>query len=53
MNGLDLLVVFVVTGLMVAFIRFAYEWGYREGHGDGYLRGRATAKALKENEAAR
>jgi hypothetical protein len=26
----------------------AYNTGYREGHGDGYLRGRNIAKALKE-----
>ncbi len=48
MNSLDFLIVFGITGIMAAFVRFAYEWGYREGHGEGYLRGRAIAKALQD-----
>jgi hypothetical protein len=53
MNSLDFLIVFGITGIMAAFVRFAYEWGYREGHGEGYLRGRAIAKALKEKNEVR
>jgi hypothetical protein len=30
------------------FMLAAYRTGYREGHGDGYLRGKNIAKALKE-----
>ena len=45
------LAVIVFTVLMVgAFMLAAYHTGYREGHGDGYLRGRNIAKALKEAE---
>jgi hypothetical protein len=45
------LAVIVFTVLMVgAFMLAAYHTGYREGHGDGYLRGRNIARALKEAE---
>ena len=41
--------VITLTGLIVGlFMWAAYHPGYREGHGDGYLRGRNIAKALKE-----
>ena len=48
MNSLEFLVVFTVTGIMAAFIRAAYTLGYRHGHGEGYVRGRAIVQALKE-----
>jgi hypothetical protein len=53
MNSADFLIVFGVTAIMVAFIRFAYELGYREGHSEGYLRGRAIAQALKDKGLVR
>jgi hypothetical protein len=53
MNGLDILIILAVTGLMAYFIKFAYDLGYREGHGEGYLRGRAIAKALQEKGLVR
>jgi hypothetical protein len=48
MNSADLLIVFTVTGIMAAFIRAAYTLGYRHGHGEGYIRGRAIVQALKD-----
>jgi hypothetical protein len=48
MNSADILIILAVTGIMAAFIKFAYELGYREGHSEGYLRGRAIAQALKD-----
>jgi len=48
MNSLDFLIIFTVTGIMAAFIKAAYTLGYRQGHGEGYLRGRSIAQALKE-----
>ncbi len=53
MNSWDLLIVIGVTAIGVGFIRASYTLGYREGHSEGYLRGRAIAKALKDKEAAR
>jgi hypothetical protein len=48
MNSLEFLVVFTITGIMAAFIKAAYTLGYRHGHGEGYVRGRAIVQALKE-----
>jgi hypothetical protein len=53
MNSLDLIVVGMVCLFMGLFIWAAYEMGYRIGLGEGYLRGRNIAKALKEAEAKR
>ena len=30
-----------------------YSIGYREGHGEGYLRGRSIARALRDAEASK
>ena len=53
MNSLDLIVVGMVCAFMGLFIYAAYEMGYKVGLGEGYLRGRNIAKALKEAEAKR
>jgi hypothetical protein len=53
MNSADFLIVFAVTGIMAAFIKAAYTMGYREGHSEGYLRGRAIAQALKDKGLVR
>jgi hypothetical protein len=53
MNGLDILIILAVTAIMYGFIRFSYELGYREGHSEGYLRGRAIAQALKDKGVVR
>jgi hypothetical protein len=48
MNSADFLIVFTITGIMAAFIKAAYTLGYRQGHGEGFIRGRAIYKALQE-----
>ena len=53
MNSLDLIVVGMVALFMGLFIYAAYEMGYKVGLGEGYLRGRNIAKALKDAEAKR
>jgi hypothetical protein len=53
MNSLDLMVVGMVCLFMGLFIWAAYEMGYKVGLGEGYLRGRNIAKALREAEAAK
>ena len=53
MNSLDLIVVGMVCLFMGLFIYAAYEMGYKVGLGEGYLRGRNIAKALRESEAAK
>jgi hypothetical protein len=32
------------------FMVIGYSIGYKHGHGEGFVRGRAIAKALKESE---
>ena len=53
MNSADFLIVFAVTAIMAAFIKAAWTLGYREGHSEGYLRGRAIAKALQDKGLVR
>jgi hypothetical protein len=48
MNSLDFIIVFTITGIMAVFIKAAFTLGYRQGHGEGYLRGRAIVQALKD-----
>ena len=50
MNSLDILIGLGACGLGFLFMVAGYAIGYREGHGEGYIRGRAIAKALKEQE---
>ena len=44
----DIAVITLTVLIVGLFMLAAYRTGYREGHGDGYLRGRNIAKALKE-----
>ena len=53
MNSLDIIVVGMLCLFVGLFIYAAYEMGYKVGLGEGYLRGRNIAKALKEAEAKR
>ena len=53
MNSADFLIVFAVTVIMAAFIKAAYTLGYRDGHSEGYLRGRAIAQALRDKGTVR
>jgi hypothetical protein len=48
MNSADFIIIITITGIMAAFIKTAYTLGYRQGHGEGYLRGRAIVQALKD-----
>jgi hypothetical protein len=50
MNSLDMLIGLFLCGLGFLFIVVGYSIGYRQGHGEGYIRGRAIAKALREKE---
>jgi len=42
-----LIYVLAISALCVVL---GYSIGFREGHSEGYLRGRAIAKALKDKE---
>jgi hypothetical protein len=53
MNSADFLIIFGITFIMAAFIRAAYTLGYRQGHGEGFVRGRAIAQALKDKGLVR
>ena len=53
MNSLDFIVIAILASIVGLFIYAAYDWGYKVGLGEGYLRGRNIAKALKEAEAKR
>ena len=53
MNSLDFMVVAMLAAIVGLFLWAAYEMGYKVGLGEGYLRGRNIAKALKEAEAKR
>jgi len=44
----DIAVITLTVLIVGLFVLAAYHTGYREGHGDGYLRGRNIAKALKD-----
>ena len=53
MNSLDLIVVGMLCLFVGLFIYAAYEMGYKVGLGEGYLRGRNIAKALRDAEVAK
>jgi len=53
MNSLDLIVIAMLAGIVGLFIYAAYDWGYKVGLGEGYLRGRNIAKALREAEVSK
>ena len=53
MNSADFIIVAMLAGIVGLFIYAAYEMGYKVGLGEGYLRGRNIAKALKDAEAKR
>jgi hypothetical protein len=50
MNSLDILIGLVACGMGFMFMVIGYSIGYKHGHGEGFVRGRAIAKALKESE---
>ena len=50
MNSLDLLIGLAACGMGFMFMVIGYSIGYRQGHGEGFIRGRAIAQALKDKE---
>jgi hypothetical protein len=50
MNSLDILIGLAACGMGFMFMVIGYLIGYKHGHGEGFVRGRAIAKALKESE---
>ncbi len=50
MNSLDILISLAACGMGFTFMVIGYSIGFKHGHGEGFVRGRAIAKALKESE---
>ena len=50
MNSLDILIGLAACGMGFMFMVLGYSIGFKHGHGEGFVRGRAIAKALKESE---
>ena len=50
MNSLDILIALAAAGMGFMFMVLGYSIGYRQGHGEGFIRGRAIAQALKDKE---
>ena len=50
MNSMDLLIGLFAVGMGFMFMVIGYSIGYRQGHGEGFIRGRAIAQALKDKE---
>ena len=50
MNSLDILIGLGACALGFLFMVIGYSVGFKHGHGEGFVRGRAIAKALKDME---
>jgi hypothetical protein len=50
MNSLDILIGLFAVGIGFMFMVIGYSIGYRQGHGEGFIRGRSIGHALKERE---
>jgi hypothetical protein len=50
MNSMDILIGLAACGMGFMFMVIGYSIGFKHGHGEGFVRGRAIAKALKESE---
>jgi len=50
MSSLDILIGLAACGMGFMFMVIGYSIGFKHGHGEGFVRGRAIAKALKESE---
>lgn len=50
MNSMDLLISLAACGMGFMFMVIGYSIGYRQGHGEGFIRGRAISQALKDKE---
>jgi len=47
---MDLAVITLTVTIVGLLMLAAYQTGYREGHGDGFLRGKYVGKAIMEAE---
>ena len=50
MNSLDILIGLGACGLGFLFMVLGYSLGFKHGHGEGFVRARAIAQALKDKE---
>jgi hypothetical protein len=47
---MDILIGLAACGMGFMFMVIGYSIGFKHGHGEGFVRGRAIAKALKESD---
>jgi len=50
MNSLDILISLAACGIGFLFMVIGYSIGFKHGHGEGFVRGRNIAKALRDAE---
>jgi hypothetical protein len=50
MNSLDILIGLGACALGFLFMTVGYSVGFKHGHGEGFVRGRAIAQALRDKE---
>lgn len=50
MNSADLLIGLFACFMGFMFMVIGYSIGWRQGHGEGFIRGRAIAKAMQDRE---
>lgn len=50
MNSLDIIIALAAAGMGFMFMTIGYSIGYKQGHGEGFIRGRAIMQALKDKE---
>ena len=50
MNSLDILIAVFAAFMGFMFMTLGYAIGYKQGHGEGCIRGRAIAQALRDKE---
>ena len=50
MTSADILIAAFAAFMGFMFMVIGYSIGFKHGHGEGFVRGRAIARALKESE---
>jgi hypothetical protein len=50
MNSADILIGLAACGIGFMFMVIGYSVGFKHGHGEGFIRGRAISQALKDKE---
>jgi len=53
MNSLDLVIGIGACAIGFLFMVIGYSIGFKHGHGEGFVRGRNIAKALRDAELTR